>query len=857
MLTANPAYRLVTLLSCLCLVACAAPPTIVRKTRLSAYFMLGKLPQSEVLADERLISQFAIESYAMPFGYLEKQLSAELVDPLWLDPEYRANVRIAAIAVATRYRSVFLSPELAAFRADQPKQYVKEAQALTLRDPVLRARLYYTYALFQLADLQYGFARESLVSAAALLKGAPKNLLHAMIVSAQAAVAQASGDLELATRLHHEAATEATAYFRTWAHPANEWQDYADILLGDMAAAVQARAAPEKVRARWQQLEPILNRQRPEALKYLGFFRAAQLLAAGGLGELALSLIRDWPARRELETKHDFHGVAESVAWRCAFGEVHLLLGSNGDALGFLEYCKKYRPVPDLLLDQKLALVYERQGSTAKAEENYLASRARFESIRDSFKERSEDFAGLTKFFQSVFLRSYHALLRLPLRSGPVSDLAMIERLIVDAEQVRARQFQDQVARIRGHNKPPVLTVDELRRRMAPDEVLLHFVATEEALLLIAMTSEAALAQALPISRADLKHRVDAVATRLARPLLSESLASLEEELQALSRRILPVSVLRSLFAHKRRIVLVPDEVLSAIPFDLLSGAEEGYRPLFADMELLTVPSLSVFSPTRSPLPVGLPFRVLALADPPIPEQLLGTLAPLPEARSEVLDSLGGPQPTIGPCTGLTHCVLLGEAARADFLLKADLSSYSIVHAATHGFLAGRNDLGFDEPAILLAADRARPLPENFVRASQVETLNMNADLVVLSACHSGQGARVVGEGVLALSRAFLLRNRTVLMTLWAVDSRTAEQLVVKFYKHLDPKDRSPAALAHALWESKREYLREQEAGGAGRICQGLKLRSELVEREGDGAEEKSVLCSHPFLWAPFVLLTR
>lgn len=866
----TPLLRNASLLCCALLSACIIPPTVVRHTRLAAYAALGDLPQNDLLTSERLISQLAVESGPMPPRYLEQLLVDDLARPRWPDAAYRAQLLTAAIRVASRYRAIFQEPKFPGFRADQPRLDLAEAERLVGLPPELRVRLYLAYGLFCFADLQHGRAQEFLNKAQ---QQADSPFLRALVNDAQAMVEQAAGRNDPARKLRAKAVTQAATYFRWGSHQANEWQEYSQILLSAMAQAATDQAT-DRLKLVWRRAAGVFDQHIPAAYQYVGTFRAAELLSQVGAGAQALKMLHDWPEQRQFETKHRFHSVAEATAWQCSLGTVYLNMGSPGDALQHLTYCKQHRPVADLMLEQNLALAHERQGGEpdlALARKYYQESRDRFEGIRVSFTQRSVDLAGLAMFFQSTFLRSYHALLRLPMldralvqtpADAPIRDLATVDQLLMAAEMVRARQFRDQLSRNLGVQEPAAVSVAALRARLAADEVLLYYVATADDLILIGVTSQVAWAQRILIPRSKLKAAVTALAEQLAAPTLRDGLKQLESATMELSHTVLPDDAFAALVRGKRRIVLVPEEAMSAVPFDLLSQPGATYRPLFADAELLMTPALSLFlGPHAAPQH---PLRVLGLADPPIPDELKATVPPLSEAKAELLDALGAdalsnpPRYDTSACTGQRHCILLGEAARREFLLTTDLTPYSVFHAATHGFLGGDVTSNIKEPAVLLFGGRGKPLIENFLLASEVDKLRLNANLVILSACHSGEGPSVVGEGVLALSRAFLFKSQSVLMTLWAVDSTATERIVASLYKQMSGNSWSPRELAHALWLAKREYIKDHEKGvQAEPLCRGLKLRSEVIPGPGASLADRPVLCTHPFFWAPLVLMAR
>ncbi len=133
--------------------------------------------------------------------------------------------------------------------------------------------------------------------------------------------------------------------------------------------------------------------------------------------------------------------------------------------------------------------------------------------------------------------------------------------------------------------------------------------------------------------------------------------------------------------------------------------------------------------------------------------------------------------------------LLLGFDARVDRLLAGELSAFRILHFATHGFSnAAASGL------VLSRFDAAGREIDGVLREWQVYDLRLAADLVVLSACRSGRGARLTGEGAASLSRAFLWAGAsTVVVSLWNVDDGATAFLMDRFYTELSREGVTPA----------------------------------------------------------------
>lgn len=161
--------------------------------------------------------------------------------------------------------------------------------------------------------------------------------------------------------------------------------------------------------------------------------------------------------------------------------------------------------------------------------------------------------------------------------------------------------------------------------------------------------------------------------------------------------------------------------------------------------------------------------------------------------------------------------VLLGPDATEPALAAAGLGSYRNLVFATHGLLDGSIPY-LHEPALALTP--AGPPADGFLTMGEVMSLRLNADVVALTACQTGLGREVGGEGVAGLGRAFQYAGaRSVLASLWSVAEDSTTVLTKRFFVHLK------------AGKGRREALR---------------LARAEVRREG---------YEHPFYWAPFVLV--
>jgi tetratricopeptide (TPR) repeat protein len=146
------------------------------------------------------------------------------------------------------------------------------------------------------------------------------------------------------------------------------------------------------------------------------------------------------------------------------------------------------------------------------------------------------------------------------------------------------------------------------------------------------------------------------------------------------------------------------------------------------------------------------------------------------------------------------------QASRAT-VLDPVLSQYRYLHIATHGLLdTERPGLS----ALLFSMVDAQGRPQNgFLRANDIYNLKLPAELVVLSACQTGLGKEIKGEGLVGLTRGFMYAGAArVVVSLWNVNDKATADLMTKFYEKMLKQGQRPAAALRAaqveMWKQKQ-----------------------------------------------------
>lgn len=149
--------------------------------------------------------------------------------------------------------------------------------------------------------------------------------------------------------------------------------------------------------------------------------------------------------------------------------------------------------------------------------------------------------------------------------------------------------------------------------------------------------------------------------------------------------------------------------------------------------------------------------------------------------------------------------------------VSAALSGFNVLHFATHAICSDSlPELSGVLLSGALSENSNAPLSErstnvagstdNILHAYEIRALRLKADLVVLSACETGLGKELVGEGAMSLARAFRFAGaKSIVSSLWKVDDRATKEIMVKFYEKLA----EGMGKADALAEAKRWYRKE------------------------------------------------
>ncbi|MCX5795792.1 MAG: CHAT domain-containing protein [Elusimicrobia bacterium] len=664
-----------------------------------------------------------------------------------------------------------------------------------------------------------------------------------------------SGDMARSRELAEEAATltldeAARKQYEQTGALAMQWLDQAEGDESELAAKAYPFGLPldsslanellrqgdtKTARSIFERMGVQLPSSRARAREREGDYKQASLLYR-----------QDWEAMERRRAGPDERGKEAYVSWT-TWGleaiEGLVRVSSDEDAFYYAETARA-RILTKSLGERRSAEVAPLAPESSKRETALQARQAEYERRRDSARELSRGRIDVDRF-------------------AGAADRSLDR----DREEFLTELRRTRPDYAAAHYPEPLHAADIPLRQ---DEVLLEYAVTEPSTkVFVVKGGKVAAARTIPISRRELVRLVRRFRAFFDGVERSRDLARFDASVGLRLADLL----LRPVLGHippGSKVVISPDGVLDLLPFEALvlstSGpvqmpagrygpAPAGVRYAGDDYDIAYTPSGTALASqrllrrrTRSPE------EIFVVADPifgPSDPRWRGGIprsAFQAEVQSSVLKSMGlggkrsglsGTKTTASEAgfPRLDKTSLLAESLRNDIfgqkstlvlqgpeatearVKTADLSRYRYLVFATHGILDG--DVPYlKEPALVLGQMDAGG-EDGFLTMGEVAQLKLNADLVALTACQTGVGRPIPGEGTLGLVRAFQLAGAdSVLVSLWGVAEDSTTDLARVFF----------AGLKQGL--PPRTALR--------------KARAE-VRRQG---------YEHPFYWAPFILVT-
>ena len=238
---------------------------------------------------------------------------------------------------------------------------------------------------------------------------------------------------------------------------------------------------------------------------------------------------------------------------------------------------------------------------------------------------------------------------------------------------------------------------------------------------------------------------------------------------------------------NKTHLIIIPHNEISYIPFEILP--QPGNAALLLKKFSVSY-NYSVSFLTGKQQPISKEYEVLALA--PFTEQTIGSMLPVLNASKSEVASLKG------------KILFDNEATKQKFIQLSP--GYPILHLATHAVANDKDPL---QSYIEFYGSKNDADTLHRLYEQEIYHLDMqSARLVILSACETGNGQLVTGEGIMSLSRAFSYAGcKSVITSLWKADDVATAFITKRLHAYLQKGFRKDDALRQA----KSDYLESDD----------------------------------------------
>ncbi|MBY0495879.1 MAG: CHAT domain-containing protein [Cyanobacteria bacterium] len=447
-----------------------------------------------------------------------------------------------------------------------------------------------------------------------------------------------------------------------------------------------------------------------------------------------------------------------------------------------------------------LALLASAAGRSEDALVHFRAAAIGTERIRSDVEQASWR---LTYFANTsaLYTDAIESLVAAYQRTG---DATFAREALTFAERAKARVLLEAIGEAGDRSRPAA--VEEIAAALDPGDLLVEFVTGEERSYAFTLTRDGRIGVHQLPSRATLEQRVRALRDQVSqRPSTAADVASVQRAGARAYAALLGPLLADGDPAAVRRLVIVADGILWYAPFEAFTIANTNVY-LADRFEVVRAASGSVLTTIRrrgARVSADAPF--VGFGDPSLPatgrsdsamarmlERDGFSLAPLPGSRREV--------EAAAAAFGTRARSYVGPAFTADTVIEALQRPNLAVHFATHAILDERVPT---RSGIVVSAGAGGSAPA-LLRARDIAAIRIPAELVVLSACQTGLGRVVAGEGVLGLAWAFSRAGAaSLVVTLWNISDASSATMMATFYRELA----AGAAKSAALTAARREML--------------------------------------------------
>jgi len=347
-------------------------------------------------------------------------------------------------------------------------------------------------------------------------------------------------------------------------------------------------------------------------------------------------------------------------------------------------------------------------------------------------------------------------------------------------------------------------TEEEIRAEMPEDSQIVQYSVLKDRIFIWVLSKEKFEYKSVDISKIDLREKVSAYRKHISEYMKeSYSIETVRAEGEFFHQLL--ISPIEKYLDKRKQICIVPDKALNHLPFlTLRSPGGGGY--LVENYSITFMPSSTVYlhcsNKARELKSVSANEKLLAIGVSTIDRAKFSNLEPLPNARSESM--------TVCRQYEVSDC-LIDAAARKSAVISR-LRSADVVHIASHYQVNNGSPM---QSQLLLTNEGRRGSETDTLKAHEIyaeyRKPGSRTRLAVLSSCDSGIESYLNGEGMIGMSRIFIASDiPLVVASLWQVDSRATESLMVNLHRYRKQSPKSMTTV-NALRKAQLEMIASKD----------------------------------------------
>ena len=371
------------------------------------------------------------------------------------------------------------------------------------------------------------------------------------------------------------------------------------------------------------------------------------------------------------------------------------------------------------------------------------------------------------------------------------------------------------------------ISVVELQKQLKDDEILIEYASSDSRLYSFALGKDFFEMKSVSLRKGELESNINTIKTSLKSDLFSDNSIKYYRDYIFFAHKLyqLMIEPYEELIEGKR-LIIIPEGKLAYVPFGVLlreKGDSENLNYRNLDYLIRHNPisyqnSATIAYKRPSKELIGSSTKRL-LAFAPSYTNVSDSILTTRQVRQNKLYPLPGAKIEVKNISYIFEGETYINERATETNFKKNAENFDILHLAMHTILDDENPMH----SKLIFTQTNDSLNDGLLNAYEIYNMNLKARMVVLSACNSGDGKFLKGEGVMSLARGFFYAGcPSLIMTLWTVEDLSGSSLMSSFYNFLSqnyPKD-------IALQKTKLDYLRTADA-----------------------------LRSHPYFWSGYVVI--